>query len=262
MGEGSNLGRARVTDTGTHAEGWARSMTLLEHLEELRSRLIKAILAFAVGTAAAWIFYDPILRLLIAPLRNLPVATQILERGRLIVTAPQEAFIIRVKVSALAGGILALPFVLWQIWRFVTPGLYAKERRYSFAFVIGTTVLFSGGAVFAFAILPQALRILAGFGGREVVLLPRASDYLSFVMLLVVAFGATFALPMLLLALVLAGVVTSRTLRRGRRVAWVVILVVAAVLTPTPDPINQLIMTAPLVVLYEGTVLVARLLRR
>lgn len=237
-------------------------MTLIEHLEELRGRLVKMVIAFLIASIVAWVFYNRLLGILIAPLERLPEASKIVRKGQLIVTAPQEAFFIRLKVTAFAGVVASIPVILWQIWRFVTPGLYPKEKRYALPFVFVSSLLFAAGAAFAFAVLPQALRILAGFGGSEVVLVPRASEYLSFVLLLIVAFGATFELPLLLLSLTLAGVLTSRTLRRGRRIAWILILVAAAVLTPTPDPFNQLILALPLALLYEATILVARLMKR
>lgn len=237
-------------------------MTLLEHLGELRTRLIKMFIAFLVASTVAWIFYDLILATLIAPLEQIPEASEIVSRGQLIVTAPQEAFFIRLKVTAIAGFILSTPVILWQVWRFVTPGLYAHEKRYALPFVLMASALFACGAAFAFAVLPRALAILAGFGGSEVVLVPRASEYLSFVIFLVVAFGTTFELPVLLLSFVWVGVISSRTLRKGRRMAWILILIVAAFLTPTPDPLNQLILAIPLILLYEGTILLARILKR
>jgi sec-independent protein translocase protein TatC len=237
-------------------------MSLMEHLEELRSRLIKGVAAFILGTVAAWFLYDAILEILVIPLKQLDVSDEIISDGRLIFTAPTEAFFVRLKVVAFSGLILSLPVLLWQAWRFVTPGLYKKERRYAFPFVLVSMLLFSGGAAFAYATLPMALRVLTAFGGSDLVLLPRASEYLSFVMLVVGAFGLAFEFPLVLLALTLVGVITTDTLRKGRRVAWIVILIVAAVVTPTQDPITLMIMSIPLAILYEATILVARLMRR
>ena len=237
-------------------------MSLMEHLEELRSRLIKGVAAFIVGTVAAWFLYDAILEILVIPLKQLDVSDEIISDGRLIFTAPTEAFFVRLKVVAFSGLILSLPVLLWQAWRFVTPGLYKKEKRYAFPFVLVSMLLFAGGAAFAYATLPMALRVLTAFGGSDLVLLPRASEYLSFVMLVVGAFGLAFEFPLVLLALTLVGVITTDTLRKGRRVAWIVILIVAAVVTPTQDPITLMIMSIPLAILYEATILVARLMRR
>lgn len=239
-----------------------RRMTLIEHLEELRTRLFKMVLAFIAGAVLAWFFYNPILSFLVRPLEQLPEASQIIKNGELIVTSPAEPFFIRVKVVSFAGLVLALPVILWQIWRFVAPGLYSHERRYAVPFVAISMLLFAGGVGLAFLSLPKALQFLAAFGGTRVVILPRASEYLSFVLLLIVAFGVTFELPLALLALSLVGVISSGTLRRGRKIAWVLILILSAVVTPTGDPVTMLILAVPLALLYEGTIVAARLLKR
>lgn len=237
-------------------------MTLIEHLEELRSRLFKVVAAFVVGSIVAWFFYNQILGFLVEPLKHLPNADQILTGGRLVFQAPQEPFFIRLKVTAFAGLVLALPVILWQLWRFVTPGLHKKEKRYALPFVFVSLLLFAGGVWFAFTLFPQALRILFGFAGTETVILPRASEYLSFVLLLILAFGITFEMPLILFSLTLAGVLSTATLRKGRRAAWIIIAVVAAVVTPTQDPYTMMLMAVPLVLLYELTILIARLFKR
>lgn len=237
-------------------------MTLMEHLEELRNRLFKIVLAYAIAAGITWFLYEKILGILIAPLARLPVADQILRGGQLIYTAPTEALIVRLKVTAFSAAILALPIILYQLWRFVTPGLHKHEKRYAVAFVLISMVLFALGVTVAFASLPKALEVLAGFAGDELVLLPKAADYLSFVLLLIAAFGFSFEFPIVLLGLTLIGVLSSAKLRKSRRIAWVVILVVAAVITPTQDPITLAIMAVPLGLLYEGTVIAARLMKK
>lgn len=238
-------------------------MTVFEHLQELRTRLLWSVLAFAIASVVTWFWFEPILNFLIRPLRNLPESRQLLEGGRLIFTAPTEAFFIRFKVTAFSGFLLALPVILYQFWRFVTPGLYPKEKRYALPFVLTSLILFAAGIAFAFASLPQAIRLLTGFAPEgALILLPRAADYLSFVLLLVLAFGITFEMPILLLSLMIAGVITSGTLRRGRRYAWMAIVVLAAVITPTQDPLTMSIMALPLGLLYEATILVARLMKK
>ncbi|MGQ0679730.1 MAG: twin-arginine translocase subunit TatC [Actinomycetota bacterium] len=237
-------------------------MSLMEHLTELRSRLFKIVIAYALACTAAWFLYSRVLALLIEPLAKLPIADQILEEGQLIYTAPTEAFFIRLKVTAFTGMVFALPVILFQLWRFVTPGLYRHERRYALPFVFTSLALFAGGVMIAFLSLPKALEVLAGFAGSELVLLPKASDYLSFVMLLIAAFGFSFEFPIVLLGLTLVGVLSSQKLRKARRIAWVVILVVAALITPTQDPITLMIMAVPLGLLYEATILMARLIKK
>ncbi len=150
-------------------------MSLVEHLEELRTRLFKVVLAYAVACLVAWFFYSDILELLIRPLAKLPVADQILRDGELIYTAPTEAFFIRLKVTAFAGFALSLPVMLWQAWRFVTPGLHPHEKRYAVPFIVASMALFAVGILTAFASLPKALDVLTSFAGTELVLLPRAA---------------------------------------------------------------------------------------
>lgn len=237
-------------------------MSLLEHLEELRNRLFKVVVAYVIAAIGAWFVYSTILGWLIAPLKSLPIADQIIEGGQLIYTAPTEAFFVRLKVTAFSAMVLALPVMLWQLWRFVTPGLHSHEKRYALPFVFVALILFAAGVATAFVSMPKALQVLAGFAGTEMVLLPRAAEYLSFVMLLVAAFGFSFEFPIILLGLCLVGVITSRHLRDARRIAWIVILVVAALITPTQDPITLAIMSAPLALLYEGTILAARMMKR
>lgn len=237
-------------------------MSLVEHLEELRNRLIRVVVAYVVAAIGAWLAYSTVLDWLIAPLERLPVADQIMQGGQLIYTAPTEALFIRLKVTAFGAMILSLPVMLWQLWRFVTPGLHAHEKKYALPFVFVSLLLFAAGVATALFSMPKALEVLAGFAGSELVLLPRASDYLSFVMLLVAAFGFSFEFPIILLGLALVGVIDSRQLRNARRYAWIVILVIAALITPTQDPITLGIMSIPLAVLYEATILAARLLKR
>lgn len=237
-------------------------MSLMEHLEELRNRLFKIVIAYILAAIAAWFAYSTFLGWLIAPLERLPVADQIIRSGQLIYTAPTEAFFVRLKVTAFAAMVLALPVMLWQLWRFVTPGLHAHEKRYALPFVFVSVVLFAAGVATALASLPKALEVLAGFAGTEMVLLPRAADYLSFVMILVAGFGFSFEFPIILLGLTLVGVITSRQLRDARRIAWIIILIIAAVITPTQDPITLAIMSVPLALLYEATIIAARTMKR
>ncbi|HVL51956.1 MAG TPA: twin-arginine translocase subunit TatC [Actinomycetota bacterium] len=237
-------------------------MSLMEHLEELRNRLLKVVVAYALCCGIAWFFYSNILAVLIAPLARLPVADQILQGGQLIYTAPTEAFVIRLKVTAFAGMVLALPVMMWQLWRFVTPGLHANERKYALPFVFVSVFLFALGVGVAFLSLPKALEVLAGFAGSELVLVPRAADYLSFVLILIAAFGFSFEFPIILLGLTLVGVLSSRKLRDLRKIAWVIILILAAIITPTQDPITLMIMALPLGLLYEATIVVARIMKR
>lgn len=238
-------------------------MTLIEHLEELRVRIIRMLIAFGAAAVVAWFLYNPILAFLVHPLRHLPQAAKIIRgSGSLIVTSPVEPLFIRLKVVSFSALALALPVVLWELWRFIAPGLYAKEKRYAIPFVGSTVGLFVVGVGLAFWTLPTALHFLTAFSGSSIELLPRASEYLSFVMLLIVGFGVAFEFPLVLLALSLMGVIPSRKLRQWRRPAWVVILVLAGFLTPAQDPITQVLLALPMAILYEVTVIIARILKR
>lgn len=236
-------------------------MTLIEHLEELRSRLFKVTLAFGVGCIVAWFVYDPLLAALTEPLKDLPAAGEFTS-GKLITMAPTEAFFVRLKITAFSAFFLALPVILWQLWRFVTPGLHSHEKRYVIPFVLVSMALFASGIWLAFVTLPQALSVLSGFAGEELVLVPRASDYLSFLMVLMMAFGFSFEFPVVLLGLVMAGVLSSDSLRKARQTAWVIIVIASAVITPTTDPITMLLLAVPMALLYEGTILASRLLKK
>lgn len=237
-------------------------MTVIEHLEELRTRLLKVVVAVILGSIAAWFANEQIISALVLPLRRLPEAQSILSGGQLMTTSPTEGLLIRLKVTAFAGFVIALPVILWQLWRFVTPGLYRHERRYAVPFVISSLLLFGIGATLCYYGLPQAVRVLVSLAGTDFVLVPRASEYLSFVLVMITAFGLTFEFPLALIFLSLAGVVDSRKLRKGRRFAWLAALIIAAVVTPTADPVTQLSLAIPLGFLYELTILVVRALRR
>jgi len=237
-------------------------MTIIEHLDELRSRIIKMLLAFCAAAVVAWFFYNPILSFLILPLRHLPqVANVVKGSSTLIVTSPTEPLFIRLKVVSFSALALALPVVLWEFWRFIAPGLYANEKRYAIPFVGSALGLFVAGVALAFWTLPTALHFLTAFSGSNIQLLPRASEYLSFIMLLILAFGLAFEFPLVLLALSLMGVIPSRRLRSWRRPAWVVILVLAGFLTPAQDPITQVLLALPMAILYEATIIIARVLK-
>ena len=251
---------------------WARSVasallsgrTLLERLGELRTRIFKALAALAVGSVVAWFFYSPILAQLAQPLKSLPGAGAVVSRGKLVFTAPTGAFLVRIKIVAFTGAFLASPVILWQVWRFLTEGFSTRRRRTRFVVVLilVSLSLFAGGTVAAFAFVSPALRIFLYLGGPHITLVPRATEYLSFLMLLVIAFGLTFEYPLFLLGLVFAGVIGSGTLRRRRRLAYFILIVVSAVVTPTVDPITPLALAVPLAILYEATIVTARLFKR
>jgi sec-independent protein translocase protein TatC len=231
-------------------------MPLVDHLAELRTRLIWSALALAVGGVVAFALYNHILDFLIQPY------TEITGRTDLVILDPLEGFAARLKVSAWCGAFLASPVVLWQLWRFITPGLHKHEKRYAVPFILASILLFALGAALALYTFPQALSFLVAVGGPNVEPLFSPGKYLGLITLMMVAFGIAFEFPILLVFLQLAGVVTSATLRGWRRPALVIVVAVAAVITPSQDPYSLLAMSVPMYLFYELSILVGRLLKR
>lgn len=231
-------------------------MPLVQHLTELRHRLIVSILALVVGAVIGFIVYDHILNFLISPYR------EVTGKDQFVFFDPLEAFATRLKVAAWSGAFLASPVVLWQLWRFITPGLHKKEKRYAIPFIVSSILLFLMGAVVALVTFKPALRFLVGVGGGNLTPLFSASKYLSLVILMIIAFGVAFEFPILLVFLELAGVVSSQKLRKWRRPAIVIIVAVAAVITPSQDPYSLFAMAVPMYVFYEGSILIGRLLKK
>jgi sec-independent protein translocase protein TatC len=218
-----------------------------EHLEELRHRLIVSLIGVGVGFAASYGFSQQILALL-----QRPMPTQ------LVFIAPTEAFFVNLKVALYAGVFLSTPLILFQAWKFVAPGLYEHERRYSLPFLIVSTVLFVVGALFAYlVILPLALHFLIAQGGELWKPNITLSNYLSFCMRLIMAAGLTFEFPVLMYFLTKIGVVTPAFLVKNRKYALLAAFVVSAVLTP-PDVFSQVLLAVPLFLLFEVSIYVAK----
>ena len=230
-------------------------MTVIEHLTELRYRMIVSAIAFLAGSIVAYIFYGTILDILQWPLDD--AGTIAGRKVELSVKGVTTAFLVQLKVSIFGGFVLALPVILFQLWRFITPGLAPKEKRYAIPFVAGSLGLFVLGAVFAYLVLPQALGFLFGFA-RDLNQILFIDEYVGFVMFMVIAFGITFEFPMLLLFLGAAGVISSGWLRKYRRHAFVVVFIIAAVATPSQDPYTMAMMAIPLYLMYEGALLIIR----
>jgi sec-independent protein translocase protein TatC len=242
------------------------SMTLMEHLGELRTRIIIAFSAVAIGALLGWFLYPPVFRFLQKPyctiIHDNPALAFKPGSCQFIFTSAVQPFFIKLKIVTFIGLVIALPVVLWQLWRFITPGLQGKERRYAVPFVISSIVLFGLGAWFGLFALPKALNFLLGFAGEGLVGALDVSKYMSFVFFMIAAFGLSFEFPVVLLALVAAGVVSSRKLRAWRRGALVGIAVFAAVITPTQDWYTMTLMMVPLIVFYELSILIARFVLR
>jgi sec-independent protein translocase protein TatC len=235
------------------------AMSLGDHLAELRRRVLLSGVALAVASTVAFLLYGHVLDFLLRP-----YCTSVGHHGPcvLYVTGPLDGLAIRVKVAAYGGLLLASPVLLWQFWRFIAPGLHAGERRYAASFVAASVTLFAGGAVVAYAIFPHTLAFLDAVGGPNLRQLYSPSSYLGLLILMMAAFGATFELPVLLVALQLAGLVTPRQLASWRRWSIVGLVTFAAVITPSSDPFSMLALAVPLIVLYELAILAGRLLLR
>jgi sec-independent protein translocase protein TatC len=231
---------------------------LLDHLIELRGRLVKCVIALAVAFIGSLFFADDIFAILVRPLAEAFPEGQ----GRLVYTKLYEAFFVEIKVALFSGFFISFPIIANQLWGFVAPGLYAREKKAFLPFLIATPVLFTAGASLAyFLVMPTAFKWFIGFqgdaGGIPQEALPAMGDYLDLVMHFVLAFGISFLLPVLLLLLNRAGLVTRDQLKRSRRYVIVGIFIVAAVATP-PDVISQLILAIPLLLLFEGSLLLMR----
>lgn len=231
-------------------------MSLVEHLTELRRRLIISAVALVLGGIVAFVLYNRILDFLIGPY------TEVTGKDRLVFTDPLEGFATRLKISAYGGLFLASPVVLWQLWRFITPGLHKKEKRYAIPFICASIFLFLCGVAMAFVTFEPALRFLVGVGGDNLETFFTASKYLSLITLMIIAFGIAFEFPILLVFLQLAGVLPSVRLRKWRRPAIVVIVSTAALITPSQDPYSLFFMAGPMYLFYEGAILVGRLLKK
>jgi sec-independent protein translocase protein TatC len=230
------------TDTKATEEG---RMTLWEHLAELRSRLIKAIVAICLGAVVGWFLYPWVFDVLTNPLHHA-------EKSAIIIAgSPIAPLLTRIKIAGYVGIIIAMPVLVWQLWRFITPGLYPHEKRYAVPFTAGAVVFFALGALVAYVSLLPTLEFLNAVGGSNIKPVYNIGDYLKLVVLMMIIFGAGFEFPVLLVALEIAGVITPRQLSQARRWVIVGIVVVSAVITPSSDPISMFALAIPLYLFYE-----------
>lgn len=228
--------------------------TLVEHLDELRTRIFVSLGALAVGFAVAFVFHHTILDWLNGPLPE--------ERGKPITLGVAEPFLTAVKVSMLAGLALALPVVLWQLWSFLAPAVEQHAERTVLVFVLFATVLLAAGIAFGYwVVLPKAINFLTTFDESQFDIQLRAREYYGFVMTVLLAVGLVFQLPIFMLALVRLGVVSTDTLRSNRRLGYFIVAVVA-VLLPGIDPVTTTLEAVPLIVLYELSIWLAVLVER
>ncbi len=235
--------------------GDGRRMTIVEHLEELRRVLMLSAIAWIVATLAAFIVHGTIFEFLLRPLTTVLGKTNHIT-STAIFTSPTEGLTIPIKISAIVGLIGALPLILWQTWGFVSPGLRPVERKFVGPFIASAFLLFAGGAAFAYFVMPIGLNFLATFLGNSAIYLPDINAYLSFLLLLIVAFGVAFELPVVIILLGALGIVSSRLLRSKRKMIWVGIIMAALVVTPGADPYTPTALFIPLIIFFEASILI------
>jgi len=233
-----------------------RRMTIIEHLEELRRVLIVSIIAFAIASIVGLVLSQQVLRILLIPVRV------VIGNHKLNYAGPLDAIFLLFKIGLVTGFILASPVIFWQIWTFIAPGLRRNERRFAVGFVASATILFAMGIGFAFFAVPIALRILTRIAGDQLQYLAFAKEYINFLLIVIAVFGITFELPLALTLLGLVGIVTPQGLARRRIWIWIGIFVGANVVTPGVDPFTPLLLTFPLIILFELSIIVIRILRR
>ncbi len=232
-----------------------KKLPLTAHLEELRKRLIYSFLSIGVAFGISYAYIKEIVEILMRPLvRVLPAGSS------LVFTAVPEAFFTYLKAALLAGVFFSSPFILYQIWAFVSPGLYEREKKYIYPYLFVSTIFFVAGALFCYLIVfPVVFRFFLSFATKDIRPLPAIREYLTFTIKLLLAFGLLFQWPALILFLSRMGVVSSKTLAKNRKYAILGIFVAAAVLTP-PDLVSQLLLAGPLLVMYEGSIWMAKFL--
>jgi sec-independent protein translocase protein TatC len=218
-------------------------MSLMEHLDELRRRIVHSAIYLAVGFGLAWIFHNHFIAYIQAPLTRIGKS--------LVFTHPMDALNLQLQVSLVGGAILASPFILYQVWLFIAPGLYQKERRFVIPFMAATVGLFLSGAAFGyFYVLPGAIKILVVDMGRNFTPMITIEDYTSFFLSIILGLGISFEMPILIFFLALFGIVSPKFLWKNIRYAVLAVFLVAAIITPSPDPWTMCIYAIPMLTLY------------
>jgi len=227
-------------------------MSLMDHLNEMRFRLVRCAIAVGLGFLACWGGVEYLFDVLVAPLlAALP------EGSHAQYLSLPEAFFTRMYIAFVAGVFAVSPYIFYQIWAFIAPGLYDEEKRYVIPIAVLSALFFIGGGAFCyFIVFPYAFNFFVSFATAEIVVMPKISDYLGFVLKLLMAFGLIFEMPLFALFLSHMGIISAASMRRVRRYAILVIFIVAAILTP-PDVVSQLLMAGPMLILYEFSILVA-----
>jgi sec-independent protein translocase protein TatC len=245
---------------------------ITEHLDELRKRIIISLIALVISFIICFYYSEFIFRLLVLPLNStirfsLKMPFVIIKNTNpgqgLVFLAPAEALWMHIKISLISGFVISSPIIFYEAWRFVSPGLLTKEKKYAIPFVIITTSLFLIGAVFCFIIvLPFAIKFLLTYKTETIKPMLSVGRYIDFCLKFIIAFGAIFQLPVILVFLTKTGIVTPDFLSKNRKYAILLAFVIAAILTPTPDAFNQTIMALPMILLYEAGIWASKILAR
>ena len=238
-------------------------MTFWDHLGELRIRIIKSAIAIAVGTVVGVLLYDWMISdIFLPPYCNVLESQGIERECTLIITEPLDGFRTKLRVGIYTGIVLAMPILLWHLWRFITPALKKNEKKWAIPFVVSALVLFATGAGLAYYTFERALEFLISFGGDSIDPLFTPGSYLGLITYMMMAFGVGFQFPIVLVFLQLAGMVEPRTLGKGRRYAIVGIVTLAAVITPSGDPVSLAALSIPMYIFYEVSIVIGHLLTR
>ena len=245
--------KENIQEGSQNADEPQEEMGFLGHLQELRKRVIWAIVGIIVGCIISGVFINQLMEwILLRPATSVQMNLQNLR--------PFGQAFLYFKIIFVVGIILAIPFILYQLWKFISPGLYLREKRWVSRITFFTSLCFFIGVAFAyFVMIPTMLKFAASFGSSDIKNIIDINEYFSFVSLMMLASGLIFEMPMISYVLTRVGILTPKFLRKYRRHSIIVILIIAAVLTPTPDPINQLIFAIPLFVLYEISILISKL---
>jgi sec-independent protein translocase protein TatC len=234
-------------------DGAGGKMSFLEHLDELRKRIVQSLLGVAIGVGAGFFFINPIVNFILKPTwRVLPAGS------RMIYTQPGEAFGLYVQIGLIVGVVLASPWIMYQVWLFIAPGLYANEKKFAVPFVLMSTIGFVAGAAFNhFIVFPFMMTFFASFNTADLIFMPRLEDVFDLYSKMLIGMGLVFQMPTVVFFLAKLRIVTARFLLRNTKYAILVIFVVAAVITPTGDMITQTIFAAPMLGLYGLSILIA-----
>lgn len=239
-------------------EATEEKLPLTAHLEELKKRLIRSLIGIGIGFGACYYYKDWLFKIITKPLMDVMP-----KNSFMIYTSLPEAFFTYMKIAFFASIFLTAPFTLYQIWKFISPGLYPREKKYVIPFVLTSTLLFVGGVVFGYYLaLPPAFGFFVEFSSDTLRPMFTMKEYLSFSLKLLLAFGVSFELPVFIFFMAKLGIVNSRMMSRHRRYAILIIFILAAILTPSPDAFTQVIMAVPLIILYEFSIYVAKFAER